>query len=271
MEFIIGLLTDYQQVLLTLTVCYGFILVSVVGLWLISIPLRNVSIIDLFWGAGFGFVAILCYGLQQTPGSHQLILALLPTILAIRYTIYIFRRNLGHGEDPRYTKLRSWVKPGESFNGFSLRKVFLWQGNTMWLVSLPVMLGMSLEPVRVGLITWVGVFVWSTGFFCEAIADWQLSRFRKNPKNKGKILDTGLWRYSRHPNYFGNATLWWGIFLVAGENPWCLITVIGPLVMTNLLVNVTGKKTLEKKMIKEKPGYQEYVESTSGFIPWFRK
>lgn len=163
MELITGLFMDYQQVLLTLAVCYGFILACVISLWVISILIKNVSIVDLFWGAGFGFVAVICYTLQQTGGTHRFILALLPTIWVIRYTIFIFRRNVGHGEDPRYTKLRSWIKPGDSFNLFSLRKVFLWQGNRMWVVSLPLMLGMSLEPVQVGVLTWVGVIVWEIG------------------------------------------------------------------------------------------------------------
>ena len=271
MDSIISFLTTHQQLLLTFSVAYGFILVSVICIWLVSIPIKNVSIIDIFWGAGFGFVAIISYVLQPVTNSHQFILALLPTLWAIRCAVYIFLRNIGHGEDPRYTKMRSWVKPGQSFNVFSLRMVFLAQGNIMWLVSLPIMVGMSLEPVDVGLLTWLGGLLWAIGFLCEAIADWQLSHFKKDPENKGKILDTGLWHYSRHPNYFGNATLWWGIFLVACENPWCLITVIGPIFMTHILLNVTGKKNLEKKMLKEKPEYARYVASTSGFILWFRK
>lgn len=269
METVTELFADYHAVLLTFAVCYGFILAAVFSLWLVSIPIRNISIIDMFWGAGFGCVALICWVLQQPLTTHQFILALLPILWSIRYTIFILRRNLGHGEDPRYTKLRSWMKPGQSFNRFSLRKVFLMQGNVMWLVSLPLMLGMSLDPVQTGWVTWIGVIVWVIGFLFEAVGDWQLTRFKKNPDNRGRILNTGLWRYTRHPNYFGNATLWWGIFLVACENPWCLITVVGPLYMNHMLVNVTGQRTLEKKMLREKPGYKEYVKSTSGFIPRF--
>lgn len=271
MKLIVDSVIAHQQVLITLVVCYGVILASVTGLWLISIPLRNISIIDLFWGAGFGIVALVCYVLQRTTTLQQLILMLLPVIWSVRYTAYIFRRNLGHGEDPRYTKLRSWVGPEKNFNLFSLRKVFFSQGNIMWLVSLPIMLGISLEPVQVGVATWIGIIVWAVGFLFEAVADWQLSRFKNNPENKGKILDTGLWRYSRHPNYFGNATLWWGIFIASSQNPWCLITVISPVIMTHFLVNVTGKRTLEKKMSREKPAYRDYMKKTSGFIPWFPK
>jgi len=253
-------------------VAYGFIMSIMLILWQISIRIKDVSIVDLFWGAGLGLVSLLMFLVNQPTTFYGIALTAMPIIWSVRYTIFIFRRNWGHGEDPRYTKMRGWVKTEAEFSQLSLKKIFLLQGNWMFIVSLPVIIGLSFqgEP-QLPFLIWVGAIVWLTGVSIEAVADWQLALFRKKPKEPGSVLDQGLWRYSRHPNYFGNALLWWGIFIAACSHPWTFLTIIGPYKMNDLLVNVTGVATLEKKMSREKPAYADYIARTNRFIPWFPK
>ncbi|MCB1674955.1 MAG: DUF1295 domain-containing protein [Halioglobus sp.] len=259
-------------VLVNMAIAYGFIMTIMLVLWRISLRIRDVSIVDMFWGAGFGFVALILYLVNQPSTLYAQVLTAMPVIWSLRYTAFIIRRNWGHGEDARYTKLRGWVKDDAAFYWFSLRKVFFLQGNWMFVVALPVIVGLSFDsPPVFPVLIWVGAAVWLAGFSIEAIADRQLTAFRADPTKRGTILDTGLWRYSRHPNYFGNATLWWGIFIAACAQPWALLTVVAPYKMNDLLVNVTGVATLEKKMSREKPAYTDYMARTNRFIPWPRK
>jgi steroid 5-alpha reductase family enzyme len=142
------------------------------------------------------------------------------------------------------------------------------QGVVIWFASLPLQLGQVFTtPATLGWPAYAGGAVWLVGMFFETVADLQLTRFRANPENKGAVLKTGLWRYSRHPNYFGELCVWWGLFLVACDNPWGMLTIIGPLVYSYLVINVTGQATLDKKLARERPGYREYMETTSGMIP----
>lgn len=259
------------DVVSALLLSYVFIIVTMTLLWLLSIKIKNASIVDLYWGAGFGLIAVLMYMRIDQPNLWQGLLMILPVMWSLRLTIYLMFRNVGHGEDPRYTKLRSWVADEKSFNKLSFKKVFMLQGHIMWLVSTPVVVGLALPSVELSGLSYIGAAVCLFGIVFEAVADEQLRRFKANPNRIEKILKTGLWRYSRHPNYFGNATLWVGIFLVAAENHWALLTFFSPIIMAYFLIKVTGKETLERKMQKEKPDYKEYVASTSGFIPWFPK
>lgn len=241
---------------------------AVLILWLISIPLRDVSIIDMVFALIFGLIAAVSFIVGDGSPVRKTVVALLLGIWALRITAHLVRRNWGHGEDPRYTKLRSWVQGEREFYWLSLKKVFLLQGAVIWLASLPVQAAMVFgEPATLGWPARIGIAVWSLGFVFEAVADRQLTRFKADPNNRGKVLDTGLWRYSRHPNYFGELCVWWGLFLIACDNPLGVITVIGPLVYSHLVINITGQRTLDKKLAKEKPGYREYMETTSGLIP----
>jgi steroid 5-alpha reductase family enzyme len=237
-------------------------------LWLISIPIRDVSIIDMFFA--LILIAITLIGFILGNGAAQrkwLVLAMVVT-WGVRITVHLIKRNWGHGEDPRYTKLRSWVPDDRSFYWLSLRKVFLLQGMVLWLASFPVMAAMAYaEPVSLGWPALAGTAVWTLGFLFETVADFQLTRFRRNPENRGKVLATGLWKYSRHPNYFGELCVWWGVFLVACDNPLAILTVIGPVTYSYLVIQVTGQRTLEKKLAKQIPGYREYMETTSGLLP----
>ena len=248
---------------------YGLVIACVLALWLISMRVRDVSIIDMFWGAGFGLIALLLVAINRPDTVYGIALTAMPLLWSARYTVFILQRNWGHGEDARYTKLRAWKETDAAFNRFALTHVFLLQGHVMVVVALPYIVAVSLAgPPLIPVLVWIGGAVWLAGLVIEAVADAQLKAFRANPDNKGRILDTGLWHYSRHPNYFGDSLMWWGVFIAACANPWALPTVIGPAMMTHFLINVTGVATLDKKMSREKPGYADYMARTSGFVLW---
>jgi len=243
---------------------------SMILLWLLSLLLKNSSIVDIFWGFGFVISAWLFYAL--TPDGfliRKLLIAILTTIWGLRLTLYILTRNWGKPEDFRYQKWRKesgkiwWIK--------SLFQVFLLQGLLMWIISTPLMAAqISSLPAKLGLLDYLGAALWVIGFFFESAGDLQLTSFKKNPANKGRLLNTGVWRYTRHPNYFGDSAQWWAYFLIASSaGGWW--TVFSPILMTLFLVKVSGVAMLERTMKETKPGYREYMESTSAFIPWFPK
>ncbi len=240
---------------------------AMVALWLLSLPLRNASIIDACWGAAFavaGWGAALAGGVPL--GSPRTALALaLVTLWAARLSLHLLARNAGHGEDPRYAAMRRGH--GARFWWVSLFTVFLLQAALAWAISLPVQLAV-LRGGPLGWLDGVAVGVWLTGFVFETVGDLQLTRFRADPGNRGRALDTGLWRYTRHPNYFGDALLWWGFGLlgVAAGAPW---TLFAPALMTFLLVKVSGVALLEKDIAERRPAYRDYLARTSAFIPWW--
>ncbi|MEJ8567887.1 DUF1295 domain-containing protein [Elongatibacter sediminis] len=241
---------------------------AVLLLWLISIPIRDASIIDMFFAVILMAITAACLLLGDGSTERKGLIAAMVGLWGVRITWHLIRRNWGHGEDPRYTKLRSWVPDDRSFNLLALRQVFLLQGIVLWFVSLPIQFAAAQAAPAPGLLAWAGVALWALGFTVEWVADVQLRRFRADPSRAGTVLNTGLWRYSRHPNYFGELCVWWGIFLVAAEVPLGWLTVIGPIVYSYLVINVTGQRTLDKKLAREKPGYRAYMECTSGLVPW---
>lgn len=257
--------TELMPVFLTTAT---LILGAVLLLWLISIPLRDVSIIDMAFSALI-FAALLGAWWQTgASGSLPGLILLLVGIWALRMTAYLVRRNWGHGEDPRYTRLRGWVPEGMPFHLLSLRQVFLLQGAVIWILILPQQIAMVTGvDTRPGALTAVGTGLWCLGFFFETVGDYQLARFKADPSNRGQVMDTGLWRYTRHPNYFGELSQWWGLYLIAVEAPWAWCGIIGPIVYSWLVINVTGQATLDKKLSREKPAYADYVRRTSGLIP----
>jgi len=237
------------------------------------------SVIDTAWGLGFVVVAAVAFALAAgvpyyvvTDGSpprvppplRPWLLLVLTAVWGIRLGVHIGIRARGHGEDPRYDAMLAKA-PGNR-NVYALTRVYLTQGVVMWFVSLPVQVGMFEVPF-VGWVGWLGVAVWAVGIFFEAVGDWQLSRFRHDPDSRGKVLDTGLWRYTRHPNYFGDACVWWGLSLLAFDAWPGIITILSPLAMSGLLAKGTGKPLLEKDMASRRPGYVDYVRRTSGFVP----
>ncbi len=243
----------------------GALLAYVVALWLLSLPLHDVSIVDPGWGLGFVIVAWIAFVVGDGCLGRRLLLAVLVSVWGVRLCLYLVARKLrSPGEDPRYGEWRA--RHGARFPLVSLVTVFLLQGVLIWIVSLPVQ-GAAPRPPGLGVLDFVGVGVWAIGLLFEALGDYQLAHFKADAANRGQVMDRGLWRYTRHPNYFGDFTVWWGLYLIAASTGGAWWTVVGPLVMSLLLIRVSGKGHLEARMI-ERPGYAEYVARTSGFFPW---
>ena len=235
-------------------------------LWLVSLAIKNASIVDIFWGAGFVVIAIITFGLSDGYATRKLLITALASIWGLRLAIHIGWRNHSKGEDFRYQAMRQ--RSGGGFALVSLYTIFGLQGVLMWVISLPLQLAqLSREPARLTWLDFLGAALWLIGLSFEAIGDLQLTLFRVNPANKGKVMDRGLWAYTRHPNYFGDALLWWGFFLIALATPKGLWTVISPVLMTTLLMKVSGVALLEKTLVKTRPEYQGYVRRTSAFFP----
>jgi steroid 5-alpha reductase family enzyme len=240
------------------------------ALWLLSLRLRDSSIVDSFWGTGF-VVANWFYFAQTPNGSEprRWLLAALVTIWGLRLSLYILRRNWGKGEDPRYARWREESGPAWWWRSFF--KVFLLQGILLWVISIPLLAAQfSASPARLTAVDGLATLLWLIGFFFEAVGDAQLARFKADPANRGKVLDRGVWRYSRHPNYFGESAMWWGYYLLAAAaGGWW--TIFSPALMTFLLLRVSGVALLERSLKQAKPHYREYIENTSEFVPWFPK
>jgi steroid 5-alpha reductase family enzyme len=250
---------------------FGLALLIILGLmtilWLVSLALKNLSIVDILWGTGFVITAWLYFAL--TPDGfllRKLLIALLVTVWGLRLSLYILWRNAGKGEDYRYQVWRK--EAGEAWWWRSFFKVFLLQGILMWIISsLLLAAQFRSTPARLTVLDYLGAALWLVGFFFEAVGDLQLRRFKVEPANRGKIMDHGLWRYTRHPNYFGDAAQWWGYYLIAAAagGRW---TVFSPLLITLLLLRGSGVPLLEKSLAS-RPGYEVYIKNTSAFIPWF--
>jgi steroid 5-alpha reductase family enzyme len=238
------------------------------AIWLLSLALRNASIVDVFWGLGFVVLALVYFAGADGFVGRKVLITTLVAIWGARLSLYILRRNWGKGEDYRYREWRE--RAGESFWWRSFFQVFLLQGVLLWLISAPLLAAQFYDsPDNFTAVDILGALVWGVGFYFESVGDWQLTRFKSDPANRGKVMRTGLWRYTRHPNYFGDATVWWGLFIIAaatGEGAW---SIFSPILMTFLLLRVSGVALLERKQAETKPGYREYIESTSAFLPWF--
>lgn len=235
-------------------------------LWLLSLYLKNASIVDIFWGTGFVIVNWVYLALSPEGFlPRQLLIGILVTIWGLRLSIHILSRNWGKPEDFRYRKWRE--ENGSRWWWKSFLQVFFLQGLLMWIISAPLLTAQHGSlPDRLTVIDAVAVIFWAFGFFFESVGDWQLVRFKADPANKGKVLDSGVWRYTRHPNYFGDATQWWGFYLIgACAGGWW--TIFSPVIMTLLLLRVSGVALLEKTL-ETRPGYKEYIRRTSAFIPW---
>ena len=234
--------------------------------WAVSLPLRDASVADIAWGLVFAAIAWTALAVGDGAEDRELLIAVLVTVWALRLSLYIGRRH--DGEDKRYVAMRE--RQGASFAIRSLFTVFLLQSAIAWVVSAPVQ-GAAADstPAEIGALGLIGALVTVFGIAFEATADGQLRRFltRKSEGVESGVMDQGLWRYSRHPNYFGNATLWFGIWLIALETGSAWWTVIGPVVMTFFLLRVSGVALTEKTIGKRRPGYPEYVERTSAFVP----
>jgi len=245
---------------------FGVALGSMLVLWFVSLALKNASIVDIFWGAGFSLIAVVTFALSDGYRPRKLLIITLSLVWGLRLAGYIAWRNHGKGEDFRYQAMRK--RFGNRFPLISLFTVFALQGVLMWTISLPLQFAQfSREPGHLTWLDYLGVTLWLIGLSFEAIGDLQLARFKADPSNKGKVMDRGLWGYTRHPNYFGDALLWWGFFLIALSNPQDWWTIVSPVIMTTLLMKISGVALLEKTLVKTRPEYRDYVKRTSAFFP----
>lgn len=235
--------------------------------WILSLVTRNAGIVDIFWGPGF---MVLCAWVAfQAPPGHprQFLLPGLVTLWGMRLAAHIFLRSRGKEEDYRYRAMRE--RAGASFRWRSLFFVFWLQGVILWLVALPVLHAQIAPlPATLTLLDGLGCAVFSMGFLFESVGDWQLTRFKAAADSRGQVLATGLWRYTRHPNYFGDALVWWGLFLISAATPHGWMFLLSPLLMNVLLLKVSGVSLLEVKLKETRPAYRDYMERTSAFIPW---
>jgi steroid 5-alpha reductase family enzyme len=244
----------------------GAVVVMMLLLWGISILLRDVSFIDSFWA--FGFVLIGCVTIRLFPfgGVHQFLLTTLVVVWGFRLGFYLLLRWQREGVDGRYLNLIKKAKGNVHL--YTLQYVFLLQGALMWIVSLPIQLGGYGATGPLGALAMAGAVLSVIGILFESIGDWQLFQFKRQPLNQGKVLDTGLWRYTRHPNYFGDLCFWWGCYLIACEAPYGWMAIPGPLVMSFLLIKWSGAALLERRVQRSRPDYADYMRRTSAFIPW---
>ena len=238
------------------------------ALWLVSLLLRDASIVDIFWGSGFILVgAYYAMTVSGAPSLRGLLVLGLVTVWALRLALHIGFRNAGAGEDFRYRKWRE--EAGASFWWISLLKVFLLQAVVLWIVSSPLLLAQLGGWDSVSMLDVLGIALWVFGFLFETVADWQLQRFKKDPASSGQVMRSGLWSVSRHPNYFGEAVLWWGLALLAVPGGGWL-SFVGPLMITFLLLKVSGVAMLDTAMVKRRPGYANYIATTPAFLPSLR-
>ncbi len=229
----------------------------------IAWKLDKFSVMDIAWGLGFVLVAIIGY-LQNYPSGPKALLLVMVSMWGLRLGWYIYNRSKGHGEDPRYMAYRQqW---GADYLREGYKKVFRAQGAMMFIISLPVQLGMSSDLERFGIKQILGFTLWLAGFGLEAWADWHLSQFKKDPANKGKLCTTGPWAYVRFPNYLGEMVLWWGVYIyIMGF--WTAWTIVGPLCICYSLLKVTGIPLIENRYL-QKPEYQDYAKRVPRLIPF---
>lgn len=249
----------------------GTVSAMMVVTWVISVIRRDVSIVDRVWGLAFVLAAWTYAHFADPPTPRTWLVLALVTVWGLRLAGYITWRNWGDGEDKRYRAMRR--KRPETFAVRSLVTIFLLQGVLAWAISLPLLAATLYGPAALGWLDALAVLVWLVGFVFEAGGDWQLSRFLADPDNRGKVMDRGLWRYTRHPNYFGDTTVWWSFFLFAlATGAWW--TVVGPIIMTLFIVKVSGVALTDRNMAKggsTREGYDEYVRRTNTFFPGLPK
>jgi len=232
--------------------------------FIVSLILKRNDVADIGWGLGFVLLSLVAFFISEKSGNRAILVNFLVTLWGIRLATHVYLRNKGKEEDYRYKKWRKdW---GKWFYLRSYLQVYLLQGLFLFLISLPVLI-INKNPGEIfNLLDLLGVLIWVIGFYFEVVGDHQLKEFIKNRKNKGKIMEEGLWKYTRHPNYFGEVLGWWGIWIIALSVPFGLWTIVGPIVITFLILKVSGIPMLEKRL-EQKPGFEEYKKRVSKFIP----
>jgi len=237
------------------------------ALWPLSIRLKDVSIIDILWAPAFAILAWICAALAPELGLRGGIVLALITVWAVRLGSHVYARwrRLGH-EDYRYTAIRK--QRGGNFAMTSLYWIFWMQALLLWIISWPVQAAFDNPQAPLNALDVLGIALAVGGIIIETVADIQLTRFRANPANRNRVLDTGVWAWSRHPNYFGDFAMWWGYYLIALAvgAPWW--TILGPIVMSALLLYYSGASLMEDTIVERRPGYNDYIKRTSIFVPW---
>jgi steroid 5-alpha reductase family enzyme len=254
-----------MTMLATVAVVLAGLLLASGGVWLVSLLRRDAGIADVFWGVGFALVAWACCAFDGAYDARDLLLAILTSIWGFRLAGHILRRNWGKEEDRRYQAMRD--HHGERFWWVSLFTVFVLQAGLLWFVALPLQVAILLDdPPQLFWLDGIGAAVWGVGLFFESVGDWQLARFKSRPENAGRVMDRGLWRYTRHPNYFGDFCVWWGLYLIAAAGgAWW--TILSPIAMSFLLLRVSGVTLLESDMAERRPEYRDYQARTNAFFP----
>jgi len=236
-------------------------------LWLVSLVLKNASIVDIWWGLGFVLMTGIYWMTTVGYAPRRGLVAAFVVLWGARLAWHIGSRNIGHGEDFRYAAWRRQYGPIWWWRSYL--QVFLLQAVIGWIVALPVAFAMrAATPAALTAVDWAGIVLFTIGFLFEAIGDWQMRAFKADSANKGRLMDRGLWRYTRHPNYFGESVLWWGLGLMGAATPGGVAGLIGPALITFLLLRVSGVTMLEATLRSTKPGYADYVARTSAFVPW---
>lgn len=241
-----------------------FALSAAVLLWLVSLRNRDVSIVDIFWGLGVAGVVDIAAWLGQSGGARTSAVLFLVNLWGLRLAAHIWARH--KGEDHRYAAMRQ--KFGKKWWWLSLIQVFLLQAILIWFVPAPLVAAVLYARMPMGVLDYAGIVVAAAALMFESLADFQLAAFRADPGSQGKVMDRGLWGWSRHPNYFGEALMWWGYFAIGfgASHQWWLI--LSPVLITFLLLQVSGVTLMEEKMDERRPGYAEYRRRVSAFVPW---
>lgn len=260
-----------SEILTILAVNLALCLVLFLVLWMVGSAIRDVSFIDSVWALGMGGLALATWFQAGGAEPRKLLLLALCGAWSLRLGLHLLWRWRSHGPDRRYVRMmqKAEAERGWSYRYATLRLVFALQAPLMWIVALPVQLGqMSSAPAQVGWLGWTGAAVAVAGILFESIGDAQITRFKRDPGNQGKVLESGLWRYTRHPNYFGDIVTWVGLWLIAAETPLGLWALPGPLLLIFLLTRWSGGVTYERRLTKSRPGYDDYQRRTSPLIPW---
>lgn len=260
---------EMHQALMDLfVVVASYIMISFIMMWVIGLAIKDSSIVDIWFAPCIGIAAVIGYYLADGAEPRRELVMILAVLWAARLGGYLLWRNWGR-EDRRYARLRQHVESqGKSYAWHSLIHVNIYQGITVVIIAIPfVFAQVATEPVELGVLAYIGSALVLFGIAFEGVADLQLTRFRSNSANEGRVLDTGLWRYSRHPNYFGECCVWLGFGLISAEVPWGWIGLASPAFMMWAILGMMGKELLERRMLKKRPEYQDYVRRTSGFFP----
>ena len=249
-----------------LAISAATVLLYMLGLWALSVRLGDPSFVDAGWGFGFVVIAAVAALVSHGDATRAAVIVAVTGVWGLRLAGYLFWRWRRNGPDARYQAMLRHAQGNPHV--FTLTRVFLLQGALMWVVSLPVQLGQVYSsPHGMTPQAWVGTVIALVGIGFESTGDLQLTRFKADPANAGQVLDRGLWRYTRHPNYFGDALVWWGLFLVAVVNPPTVFAIVGPITITTLLLKWSGVPVLERGLVRRRPAYTDYQRRTSAFVP----